>query len=310
MEGDQQPEGIWTPEKQAEELKKRLGILFGLMMDIKKQTFQPNPEDVIIAMPPKNGTTWLTHTCHQIRTKGREPDFEDQLEVIYVLEISEKITGVKPGDCKQPEKPRIYATHMPYHLLPSGGKLMFSFRDQKDAMMSAYHFFDSQLILKGRVSLSVFGQIYLAQVEKHIRDLLVWWEHRHDPNVFLLFFDDMKEDHPGTVRRIAKFMDVDCDEDAIARVVHHTTHSEMSRHASKFDVNKAALMMSEKLGEEIDSELVGRIRKDGGKSGEGKEQLPLDIQQRIDQLWQEIVTSKLGFKNLNEMREAWKKEKN
>ena len=57
-----------------------------------------------------------------------------------------------------------------------------------------------------------------------------------------------------------------------------------------------------------ESEFVGRVRKDGGKSGEGKQKLPIEIQQRIDQMWQEIVTSKLGFQNLQEMREAWKKE--
>ena len=58
-----------------------------------------------------------------------------------------------------------------------------------------------------------------------------------------------------------------------------------------------------------ESEFVGRVRKSGGKSGEGKEQLPADIQLHIDQLWQEIVTTKLGFKNLKEMRDAWKKER-
>ena len=314
MDGEQQQQqqsGAWTPEEQAEVLKTRMGIMFSQMMDIKKQTFQPEPDDVIVVVPPKNGTTWLTHICHQIRMNGQEPDFEDQLEVIYMLEVPETVTSVKPEDSKQPARPRIYATHMPYHLLPTGGKFIFSFRDQKDALMSAYRFFDSQLILKGRVSLSVFGEIYVAHIEKHIRELLVWWEHRHDPNAFLLFFDDLKEDHTGTVRQLAKFMEVDCDDDAIARVVHFSSHSEMSRHASKFDVRKAALMMAKKIGEEPvpDSQLVGRVRKSGGKSGEGKEQLPADIQQRIDQLWQEIVTTKLGFKHLTEMREAWKKER-
>lgn len=312
MGDEQNCVGTWAPQKQAEELKKRMGIMFGQMEDGIKQlaTFQPAQDDVIVAMPPKNGTTWLTHICHQIRTRGREPDFQNQLEVLYMLEMSEKITGVKPEHCQQPESPRLYATHMPYHLLPTGGKLIFSFRDQKDALISAYHFFDSQFILKGRVSLLVFGRIYLTEVEKHINDLMVWWEHRHDPNVFLLFFDTLKEDHSGAVRQLAKFMGVDCDEDAIARVVHSTSHSEMLRHGSKFDVRNMALMMAKKLGEELTPEyvFVGRIRKSGGKSGQGKEQLPPDIQQSIDQLWQEIVTTKLGFKDLNEMREAWKKE--
>ena len=141
-------------------------------------------------------------------------------------------------------------------------------------------------------------------------DLVTWWEHRHDDNLLLLFFDDLKEDHAGCVCQIAKHMGVGCDEDVIARVVHTTSHAEMARHASKFSIRKIASKMQEVIGEELppESEFVGRVRKDGGKSGQGKEKLPLEIQQKIDQLWQEIVTDKLGFKDLDEMRAAWKRE--
>ena len=87
----------------------------------------------------------------------------------------------------------------------------------------------------------------------------------------------------------------------------------MSRHSSKFDAVKLLTeIMSKQVGEieepAPDNEYVGRVRKDGGKSGEGKEKLPPEIQQKIDQLWQEIVTAKLGFKDLDEMRAAIKHE--
>ena len=98
----------------------------------------------------------------------------------------------------------------------------------------------------------------------------------------------------------AKFMRVELDDDTVAHVVHTTSHAEMSRIASKFDVHKLALTLTEKIGEEPD-EFVCRVSKDEGKSGEGKQKLPADVQQRIDQMWQDIVTSKLGFQNLKEM---------
>ena len=300
----------WTPEQQVQELKKRMGIAMTQMMSLEKPTFQPKPDDVIVALPPKNGTTWMLHICHQIRMKGQEPDFEDQLDVMGMIEISEKLFGVAPGTRPQPTNPRIFGTHLPYPLVPNGGKRIFSFRNQKDAVVSAYHFFGSILALKGRVALSIFARAYVQLVEKHIQDLVMWWEHRHDDDVLLLFFDDLKEDHSGCVSQIAKFMGVDLDEEAIARVVHTTSHAEMSRHASKFDTRKVVQMMTEKIGEEPppEGEFVGRVRKDGGKSGEGKQKLPVEVQQHIDQMWQEIVTAKLGFKDLKEMREAWKKE--
>ena len=300
----------WTPEQQIQELKRRMGAAMSQMMSHEKPAFKPNPDDVTVAMPPKNGTTWMMHICHQIRMKGQEPDFENQLDVMCMLDISETLFGVNPATMVQPASPRLYTTHLPYPLVPEGGKRIFSFRDQKDAVVSAYHFFDSGLALKGRVSLPIFAQAYVQQVEKHIQDLVMWWEHRHDDDVLILFFDNLKEDHAGCVRRIAKFMGVDLDEDAVARVVHTTSHAEMSRQSSKFDTRKLMLKMSKLIGDEPppEEEFVGRVRKDGGKSGEGKQKLPVEVQQRIDQMWQEIVTAKLGFQDLKEMREAWKKE--
>ena len=53
--------------------------------------------------------------------------------------------------------------------------------------------------------------------------------------------------------------------------------------------------------------ITGRVRKDGGKSGDGQK-LPPEVRQYIKEKWQEIVTEKLGFQNLKEMREAWHKE--
>ena len=87
---------------------------------------------------------------------------------------------------------------------------------------------NSMLLLKGRVSLAVhvfteFCTKKLQWTASNLRDILVWWEHRHDKDVLLLFYDDLKEDHTGCVRRIAKFMGVDCDDETIARVVHTTT---------------------------------------------------------------------------------------
>jgi hypothetical protein len=49
------------------------------------------------------------------------------------------------------------------------------------------------------------------------------------------------------------------------------------------------------------------VRKDGGRSGDGQ-QLPAEIQLHVDQLWLIIVTPKLGYGNLHEMRKAWHKE--
>ena len=298
----------WTPEQQVEELTKRLEAMRSDMS--LKPSFKPNPDDVIVAVPPKNGTTWLLHICHQIRMKGAEPDFDDQADVVTWIEGTKNLLGVEPADKPQPTKPRIFITHLPYHLVPLGGRRIYCFRDQKDALISAYRFMDSFLSFKGRVTLPNFSTVWIQSVEHRLKDLLIWWERRHDDDLMLLFFDDLKEDHAGCVRRIAKHINVDCDDETISRVVHTTTHSEMVKYPNRFESRKYASIIAERVGETVlpEGEYVGRVRRGGGTSGQGQ-QLALEVQQRIDQLWKEIVTAKLGFQDLNEMREAWKKER-
>ena len=237
------------------------------------------------------------------------PDFDDQLTVIAWIEGTKCLDGIEPQDKPQPAKPHIFLSHFPYTLVPLGGRRLYCFRDQKDALFSAYFFIDSFLSLKGRVTVSIFASVWIQSVEQHLNDLLIWWEHRHDDDLLLLFFDDLKEDHAGCVRRIAKHINVDCDEETISRVVHTTTHAEMVKHHKLFQTRNFASIVAERVGETVpaENEYVGRVRKGGGKSGQGQ-QLPLEVQQRIDQLWKEIVTAKLGFQDLNEMREALKNE--
>ena len=300
---------VWTPEQQVEELTRRFKVL---QSDIKFEniSFKPNPDDVILAVPPKNGATWLLHLCHQIRVRGKELDFKSQDFVVTWIEVTEKILGIEPAAKPQPAKPHIFITHHLYHLVPIGGRRICCFRDQKDAAISAYHFFDSLLSLKGRVCLPIFAKFWVETTLEHrLKDLLIWWEHRHDDDLLLLFFEDLKEDHEDCVRQIAKFIGINLDEATIARVVHTTTHTEMLQHHSKFDSRRYAAMIAKRIGETLipESEHTGRVRRGGGKSGEG-EKLPAEIKQHIDQVWQEIVTSKLGFQDMNEMRLAWRQE--
>ena len=48
--------------------------------------------------------------------------------------------------------------------------------------------------------------------------LLSWWEHRNDPNVLFLFFEDMKDDLKSVVRMVAAFIGIE-DEENINKAV-------------------------------------------------------------------------------------------
>ena len=299
---------VWSTERQVEELRRRSK---GAMSKEAVVAFVPDPSDIIIASPPKCGTTWLVHICHQIRKRGASPDFVEQIpDVATWIEYSKKLFNIDPNTAVQSAVPRIFFTHLPYTNVPKGGKLIYCFRDQTDALYSFYVFINTMAALNDRVSLPIFADYFqkLQWTRKHFQDLLVWWEHRHDPDVLLLFYEDLRENHAGSARRIARFMGSDCGEDVIARIVHTTTHSEMVRHHSKFDMHSIAIANAKALGDEPPREFCGGVRKNGGKSGDGVRLLPSEVRQGIVSEWREIVTSKLGFRRLDDMREAWRVE--
>ena len=309
----------WTPEQQRQELLRRDGIVGRIYSNELKLRECFDAEDVVVATPMKSGTTWLTHICHQIRMQGAEPDFEDQYEVMQYVEGGKSLVGgmLNPNNKPQPARPHIFHTHLPYEFVPRKCKLIFCYRDPKDVVVSMHHFINSQYFLRGRVSLTLFAEMYLSQqilvnslsIQQAIKNLVYWWEHRNDPNIMLIFFEDLKEDHAGCVRRIAEFINVDCSEEVLARVVHTTSHAVMAQQSSKFNSSNHIAVIAKALGESVssDEEFVGRVRKDGGGSGDGQS-LPVDIQQQIDMLWQEIVTRSIGFKTYSELHCVWQSE--
>ena len=54
--------------------------------------------------------------------------------------------------------------------------------------------------------------------------LLSFWEHRDDPDVLFLFFEDMQADLPAAVRQVAEFIGVGAGDEALqAKVVTQST---------------------------------------------------------------------------------------
>ena len=275
----------------------------------KEVHFLPRFTDIIVSTTPKSGTTWLVYICHQLRTSGAEPDFEEFDKVITFLEVPLSVNGspVDPQTVVQPAEPRIFYSHVSYEKLPKGGKIIHCVRDPKDVFYSLLTYLDTLLLLKGRVPMPVFFELMESKghyTADSLKDLVQWWEHRHDRDVLFVFFDDLKEDHAGWVRRIAGFIGVSCNEETLARVVRNTTHAQMAKHQSKF-VDRSILAECAKMfGDDPPSEPVGRVRKDGGKLGDGQK-LPLEMQEVIDRAWHDIVTTELGFRDFKEMKAAW-----
>lgn len=100
------------------------------------------------------------------------------------------------------------------------------------------------------------------------------------------------------------------DDATIAKVVETTTHQCMSSadHHARFDDHRIARAFAEINDLPWPRELTGKVRKTGGKSGEGSAKLAQAHCDAFARAWSNVVSARLGFKDLRAMRAAWKKE--
>lgn len=87
-----------------------------------------------------------------------------------------------------------------------------------DVLLSFYKFFENWFFEEGTLSLDSFAQeFWLARGVPTSRmnnasyfvHLVSWYERRHDPDVLLLCYEDLKDNLKPQVRRIARFISTD-----------------------------------------------------------------------------------------------------
>jgi len=189
---------------------------------------RPDPEAVIIASPPKCGTTWTQHVVHGLRSGG-SIDFDEISVVIPCLEMGWD-SGVDP-QAQQSFRPAAYKTHFYYPHCPSGCRKIFVLRDPMDAGPSFYKFLNGWFFEKDAISIDQFlDEFFLRRGEPQSwlnnasiwHNIASWYPHRNDSDVLWLHFEDLKEDLPACVATIAEF--IGCGKSDAALQVRQSRH--------------------------------------------------------------------------------------
>ena len=196
--------------------------------------YQPDPTDIFVVTPAKCGTTWTQQIVHGLRTRG-SMDFDEITRVVPWIEMA-KDMGIdiyKP----QPANPRAFKTHKNLAEVPKGGKYISVVRDPRDAMLSLYHFFEGWIFEKGSIALEDFAvNFYLSTDGRgYWKHIIALWDRRKDNDVLPLCYEDMKQDLPSTVEKVAGFMEIDLDDELKDIVVTQSDFKFMNEHNHKFD---------------------------------------------------------------------------
>ena len=274
--------------------------------------FKPRSDDVIVVTSPKCGTTWMQQIVHQLRSGG-DMSFEEICDVVPFIEQAYDLEIDLAAEHNY--QPRCYKSHTLYSDCPKGAKYIVIYRDPCAACYSYFNFLNGWYFQPGEVSLYEFVRDFLlagsgvpktkAEFPSYFPHLVSWWEHRNDSNVLLLFFEDMKEDLESAVREVAAFIGIE-DEEKIKKAMEMSSFEFMKKNERKFSSVRLPRYRNVAVGlpaDLIPSKVVS------GSATKGLELMDKKTKEIIQAKWLEVVGKQIGFKDYDELRMAFKKEK-
>jgi hypothetical protein len=263
--------------------------------------FRPRPTDVIITPYAKSGTTWVQQIVHGLRTRG-DMQFDEITSVTPWIEMAYDL-GMDL-DRPQVAQPRAFKSHLSWDLVPKGARYIYVIRDPKDVVVSMYHFMAGWWFETASISPAVFAREQFLQPRSanaywaHIRS---WWPHRHDPNVLFLCYEEMKEDLPRTVRRVAAFIGCEVDAALLDLVVRQSSLEFMRVHHRQFDDHLIREARDAVCGLPPGGD-SSKVRT--GNVGDHTRELSDDISADFDRVWREEIEATLGFPSYAALRAA------
>ncbi len=263
--------------------------------------FEPRRTDVILSPYAKSGTTWLQQIVHGLRTRG-DMAFDDISRVIPWIETAYDLA--LDLEAPQVAAPRAFKSHLGWRQVPKGGRYIVSLRDPKDVVVSLFRFKEGWFFEPGSIPIETFARrefFRRGEGRDYWEHLRSWWEHRHDPDVLLLSYEEMTLDLVGTVRAVAKLIEVPLDSGLLDIVVRQASLDFMLAHKDRFD----DLLMRERservCGFPPGSD-TAKVRK--GEVGAHSYELPRDIAEEMDRIWETEIEPRLGFPDYQALRLA------
>lgn len=215
--------------------------------------------DIVVSVPVKSGTTWMMNIVHQLRTGG-DPDFDSIYTEVPWLEFVPE-PGVTPAelaarvDAMPDHRRRAFKTHsppgpLPFHAAGSGTEISYVVvvRNPEEVLASMHPFinshsdawFDLWSLDKAAVAAPDLATFFEHMAKPMLREIVfgfvaAWWRLRHEPNVLVMHFADMKRDREGAVRRVAEFLGYEPADSEWPVILDCTSFAWMKRHGRKFE---------------------------------------------------------------------------
>lgn len=195
------------------------------------RTIETRADDICYTGFPKSGTNWLANILVRLINDGESPRDRTLRDTLHWVESSIQYPRTREELDAAPS-PRIFSSHMPFHMALGGDPLsnpcryVYIARNPKDVAVSYFHFEAGQS-WSGNYDgdwshwLKMFteGKLQRGDWFDHV---LSWWRHRDAGNVHFLKYEDLLMDFGGEVRRLGQFLGGD-PSDALVEVIRERT---------------------------------------------------------------------------------------
>ncbi|MAF49920.1 MAG: sulfotransferase domain-containing protein [Rhodospirillales bacterium] len=219
--------------------------------------FEYRDDDIIVATWAKAGTTWVQQIIAQFV-------FEGETDGLPIGDMSPWLDfRLPPLEAKLPEieaqqHRRFLKTHLPLDAYVFSPKVKYVYiaRDGRDCVWSMYNhnLYTNNVLYDGLAALPYFGPILKPPRTDDLREYYLdwftkdgypfwpfwenirsWWPTRKLPNVHFIHYQALKDDMPGEMTKIGKFLGYDVDnlrKDTWDKMVYQCTFDYMKENAT------------------------------------------------------------------------------
>lgn len=244
--------------------------------------------DIVISVPLKSGTTWMMNIVYQLLTGGSSAFQDIYAEVPWIECLSYPGQPIQEAldrvEAMPMDKRRAFKTHSAPPSIPfieSGSgrdvKYIVVARNPEEALVSLRPFleqhtddwFDLWRVDRQLLCRPDFPSFYREVIDPNAYQgmffgfLSAWWPLRHDRNVLLLHYSNMKRHRESAIGRIANFLGIHPTPDQWPRILEYTSFDWMKQHEELFEIRTVCKVPMLKTGAMVRRGKVGNSKADG-----------------------------------------------